>query len=85
MLDETLIKVLQAVEQVFGREVGAQEDFFSCGGDSLTGVELVLLLEELLGVEVDVSELLEAEDFRTLAELLSGTSRADPARRIWSE
>lgn len=62
---------VQAVfARVLGREVGADDDFFESGGNSIRSVELVSALDEA-GVRVDVSHVLA---LRTPAALARATA-----------
>jgi nonribosomal peptide synthetase DhbF len=69
---ESLPAVLTAARAVFGPHIGAGDGFFDVGGDSVTAVELAARLSTLLGTDVDVTEILDADDFAGLAEVLTG-------------
>ena len=71
--------------RLLGRSaVGATEDFFELGGDSLLAEQMLLELQTLTGYKLDSSELLEAATPRSLAEaLVSRDPRAtDPLVRL---
>jgi thioesterase domain-containing protein/acyl carrier protein len=72
---------LEGVESVIARafaqalqvdEVGRNDNFFDLGGDSASGVQVVLSLEQGLGGAVPVSLLAEASTPRELAAALAG-------------
>jgi 3-oxoacyl-(acyl-carrier-protein) synthase/NAD(P)-dependent dehydrogenase (short-subunit alcohol dehydrogenase family) len=50
--------------------LGAEDDYFECGGDSLTAVSLVNLLQAVLGEPVHVTAVFEAPSPRRLAVYL---------------
>jgi acyl carrier protein len=60
--------ILLIARDVFGREIGRGDDFFSLGGDSLNATELVDRLEEVLGRDIDVQDVWEAESIYAFAE-----------------
>lgn len=65
----------------FDREtVGADDDFFELGGDSLIGSTLMAAVEERFGIVLSIAKLLEAPTPRELAQavLAFSTSRAAP-------
>jgi acyl carrier protein len=68
----TLDAVLDAAAHVFGRPVGAEDDFFKLGGDSVIAVEMMLLLGARLSKDVDEEAFFEAESFAALAAALAG-------------
>lgn len=68
--DEVSPAVLDVVKEVFGHPVTEDDNFFDCGGDSVTAVDLAERLEERFGVETDMFELLEADDFAGIVDLL---------------
>jgi acyl carrier protein len=74
--DELLGKVLSVAHSVFGKEVGTNDDLFSLGGDSLNAVELTARLEEILGREVELHELWEADSFREFAAKIASEARS---------
>ncbi len=59
-------------------EVGADDDFFELGGDSLSAVEALVGLSERLGVEVSAADLLEAPTPAALAARLRASVAVAP-------
>ena len=63
--------------RVLGRErIGRDDDFFDCGGDSLTTLELMFAIEEALGVEMPVTTIYAAP---TIARLAAAIEDRRPA------
>ena len=58
--------------------VGADDDFFDCGGDSLSGIELLTAIDEELDVELGLDDLVEAPTPRALARRIMDDSGLDP-------
>ena len=63
--------------------VGPNDDFFDLGGDSLTGVALLLRVKETFGVELQLASLFEQSTITGLAQVIDllvlTNSRADSA------
>lgn len=53
-------------------DVGIDEGFFDLGGDSLSVVTLLVAVEKVLGVEVEVPDLLRAPTIERLARIVRG-------------
>ncbi|WP_163505165.1 phosphopantetheine-binding protein [Fodinicola acaciae] len=68
-------KILAAVlhELIPSVRVSMTDDLVSIGGDSLMAVEIVGILSERLGVEMDPSQLFETESFREMAAVIART------------
>jgi thioesterase domain-containing protein/acyl carrier protein len=63
--------VAELFANVFDRDsVGIDDDFFSLGGDSLSGAELMTAIEQRFGPVLPLSVLLEAPTPRALAEAI---------------
>jgi acyl carrier protein len=75
--------VCQAFSDALEQEVSPDEDFFALGGDSLSGMFAVCLLQERLGVEVDASAPFLFPTARTLADALRSGSLT-PEQRPWT-
>ncbi|MEV5210944.1 phosphopantetheine-binding protein [Micromonospora sp. NPDC053740] len=60
---DCLAVVLTTATEVFGTKVSAADNFFDLGGNSLVAVQLTDQLEERLGKEVDIIDLLSAQNF----------------------
>ena len=58
--------------------IGADDNFFEIGGDSLKGVQLVSQLNEHFGLEIPVARFFEAPTVGSLAALVRETA-APPA------
>ncbi|MGC2698348.1 MAG: amino acid adenylation domain-containing protein [Candidatus Angelobacter sp.] len=64
----TETKLAGIVEQVLGRDgVGAEDDFFSLGGDSLLGTQFLSRLNNAFQVEITLPMLFKARTVRSLA------------------
>ncbi len=63
--------VIEAYKAVFGFDtVGADQDFFSLGGDSLKAVSLASVIKNILGVKVEVTDLFKYSSPGALAAYL---------------
>ncbi|ROO59670.1 non-ribosomal peptide synthase protein (TIGR01720 family)/amino acid adenylation domain-containing protein [Micromonospora sp. Llam0] len=62
--------------EVLGVAVGADDDFFDLGGDSLTAMQLVFGVESALGVELEILELMRHSTPARLAEHLPDPASA---------
>lgn len=70
-LTELEEKLRRIFAEILGmRRLGAEEDFFEFGGDSLLGIELCLRLERALGREMPLATLYAAPSARKLAAYL---------------
>ncbi|MFI6057618.1 condensation domain-containing protein [Streptomyces sp. NPDC051286] len=69
--------VAGAWEQVLGRTVGASENFFDVGGNSLLLIRLRDRLRTALGREVDVVDLFRHSTVKTMAAFLGGAPATD--------
>ncbi|MER5319560.1 phosphopantetheine-binding protein [Streptosporangium roseum] len=69
--DATFHAILSTAQDLFERPITEQDDFFSLGGDSLNAVELAARLEDLLGLELDLHTLWDAETFMGFAARLA--------------
>ena len=73
--DDMECAVAQAFESVLGiAPVGAHDDFFELGGDSLAAAEVVAAVRATTGRELTTAALLEASNVAALGALLNGTS-----------
>jgi acyl carrier protein len=66
-----LTHVMAAATEVLGDHIAPEHGFFSAGGDSVAAVWIADVLEERLGVEVDVVLVINAESFNDLARQLA--------------
>jgi acyl carrier protein len=57
-------------------DITPNSNFFEVGGDSLTAAHLSLLIEERLGVSVDVFTIYGSEDLREIHSALTGSADA---------
>jgi len=75
----TEIAIAHLFREVLGleREVGAEEDFFELGGDSLLAVRLTLRMNETLGRDPGLGALFEHPTVAGLAGLMDGSGDAD--------
>ncbi|QMU78225.1 acyl carrier protein [Streptacidiphilus sp. PB12-B1b] len=69
--ESPLPHVMAAVTEVFGDQVRPDDSFFSVGGDSVAAVWLADLLEDSLGVEVELPLVLHADSFAAMADVLA--------------
>lgn len=53
-----------------GREVGVDDDFFSLGGNSLTGIKIIEEVAETYGVQLSVRDFYLAQTPARVAELI---------------
>src|SRR5436309_1859057 len=60
-------------------EVGADDDFFQLGGDSLRAVEMLAAIDELLLTLVDFPDFLETPTVAGLAEAVERARRRTPS------
>jgi lysine 2,3-aminomutase len=70
-LEETIKSILSIASDVFDRDIEDHDDFFSLGGDSVNAVEFADRLEELLGRELDLHRLWDAESLHDFAAELA--------------
>ena len=68
---DLLALVLEKASAVFGKRVGAEDNFFLLGGDSVRAVELEAQLEYALGREIDIASLFEAQDFGEFSKAIA--------------
>ncbi|WP_328491418.1 phosphopantetheine-binding protein [Streptomyces sp. NBC_00414] len=69
--EDTVGRVARLFAEILGLpDVGAEDSFFSLGGDSLIAVQLLSRAREIFGVEVDVLGLYEAETVTEFAALV---------------
>jgi acyl carrier protein len=71
-----LSSVLTAAREVFGRQVLASDNFFDLGGDSISALELTVRLEELLGMEAELEQLLSSDDMAHFAATVFGSRQS---------
>ncbi|MEJ8643169.1 phosphopantetheine-binding protein [Streptomyces sp. MS1.HAVA.3] len=62
-------------ETLYADEVGAQDDFFDLGGDSLTATRVALRLQEDFGLEIPVRTLFTHSTVESLAGALTVARR----------
>ncbi|SDH30826.1 non-ribosomal peptide synthase domain TIGR01720/amino acid adenylation domain-containing protein [Rhodococcus triatomae] len=62
--------------EVLDREVGAFDDFFDLGGNSLIATRVIARVGEALGVDLRVRELFDAPTVAALAERVDGLARS---------
>jgi acyl carrier protein len=53
-------------------QVGVDESFFGCGGDSLSAMRAIAAINTALGAELGVSTLFDAPTVRSLSRQLGG-------------
>ncbi|MFF3089077.1 condensation domain-containing protein [Streptomyces nojiriensis] len=75
--NDTERTVAAAWEQVLGRTVGASENFFDAGGNSLLLIRLRDRLRGALDREVDVVDLFRHSTVRAMADFLGGAPATD--------
>ncbi|MEV4254727.1 amino acid adenylation domain-containing protein, partial [Spirillospora sp. NPDC049652] len=64
--------------EILGLEtVGAEDSFFSIGGDSLLAIRLIARVRAVLDVDLGIRELFSAPTVAELAEVITGGGRAD--------
>ncbi|HEY0107322.1 MAG TPA: non-ribosomal peptide synthetase, partial [Rhizomicrobium sp.] len=72
--EETIAAIWRAVLK--RDDVGRDDDFFTCGGDSLATLDLTFALEEAFGVELPVTVIYDAPTVAALAALIEGRAGA---------
>ncbi|GAB6902687.1 condensation domain-containing protein [Kineosporia succinea] len=75
-------EVVRIAAEVLKEPVTENDDFFARGGDSLSGVVLVSMLNERFGTDLEVLDLFDFTDLRELADHLRPTSETTPARQL---
>lgn len=78
--ERTLLEIFSSVLE--RRDLGAQSDYFLCGGNSLNAMQTIGLIAERTGRTLRVADLYACRSARRLAALLAGDSPAAPVRRI---
>lgn len=68
----SLVREISALwgEYLDGREVGADDDFFTLGGNSLTGIKIIDRVSQDYGVELSVRAFYLAQTPARVAELI---------------
>jgi len=70
--DEIAMKLVQVWESVLGRQtVGLTDDFFQLGGTSLQAGRLFAYIEDMFGIRLSFSVLLQSANIRDLSEVIS--------------
>jgi amino acid adenylation domain-containing protein len=69
--DSHLVLVTGLLEELLGVEVGPDDNFFDLGGHSLLATQLVVRLEEVLGIEVTILTLFDNPSAALLAKAIS--------------
>ncbi|MFN0245622.1 MAG: condensation domain-containing protein, partial [Kofleriaceae bacterium] len=69
-------------ELILGRRVGAEDDFFAAGGESLTAAQLGARLGERFGLDVPLTTLFERPTVAAQAEWLHAALRTNPTSRV---
>ncbi|WP_165425434.1 phosphopantetheine-binding protein [Streptomyces sp. BK022] len=72
---KSLDVVLAAAHEAFGFPVTADDNFFDLDGDSLQAVDFAVQVEEILGKEIDLAMLFDAENFGEFADFIDGADR----------
>ena len=62
--------------------VGADDDFFEAGGDSLLAVQMLARVERELGIRIPVRAVVEARTVRRIAAMLADTLRSSLPRGV---
>lgn len=78
-LEQQLMRIWAGVLQ--RPSLGADEDFFEVGGDSLRAAQIMLEIERVCGRHVQPSVLFAAPTIRQLARQIEETADADPSHR----
>jgi fatty acid CoA ligase FadD9 len=80
-VQETVLRAIQAVLGISAKDVTADARFTDLGGDSLSALELSILLDEIFGVEVPVGVIISpAGDVRGLADHIEAERSAGVKR-----
>ena len=76
------LRICSILKEILSTEVGATDDFFSLGGDSLHALRAVWRLNEALGIELPIDTLYHQRSVRALAPVVEQTmalASAQPA------
>lgn len=81
---EVVDEVVRVWQEVLGREVGLDDHFFSdLEGNSMSAVQMVMSVEEDLGVAVPIGDLFDAPtaaEFASVVHRLRAEPAAEPHR-----
>jgi aryl carrier-like protein len=81
--DEIERRLAAAWEEVLGRRpVGAEDDFFALGGDSLKAIQVASRIRRELGAAAGLTEIFRAPTVRSLAALLAESQPQQPPEAI---
>lgn len=70
-VEEQLAELWARQFQLPLQEIGAEDDFFMLGGDSLTAIQLLITLKREYGLEIPVKAIFEYPTIRSLADYIS--------------
>ena len=80
LVETKLVELWQDLLRV--QPIGVTDNFFELGGDSLLGVSLLVEIEEAVGRELSLANLLTAPTVKQLAVLVSDTNREERWRYL---
>jgi|HubBroStandDraft_1064217.scaffolds.fasta_scaffold01508_2 amino acid adenylation domain-containing protein len=83
---QTKEKLLVIAQEILGNEAVAEEDnFFLVGGHSLLGMQLVLQVRTVFGVDLTLRQLFEAPTVKQLARLVDSIRMETRLAAIWTD
>jgi amino acid adenylation domain-containing protein len=82
-LEDKLLTTMRALLET--TEIGLQDNFFLAGGDSLLGMQLIILIRDEFGVELTFQEIFDAYTVEHLAKLIATTRNEERIAAIWED
>jgi thioesterase domain-containing protein/acyl carrier protein len=83
VLESQLLANMQDVLKT--NAIGVQDNFFLAGGDSLLGMQLILMLRDKFDVEMTFEQIFEAPTVESLALLIETMRREKRISAIWQD
>jgi amino acid adenylation domain-containing protein len=81
--NETELKLIQIWKEVLKlNKIKPVDDFFELGGNSLSAIELISMVNRLFGTQLNVSSIFKANNIELMAELVKGSNNETTNRLI---
>ncbi len=74
---ETEKELAQMWEELFGFQIGVQDDFFKLGGDSLGIIKLVSKIQKKFDISIDIREIFKNTSFGYLLGLIENATKTE--------